>query len=122
MVYTLVSPTSMMMMIMIAYYVNCYLQKHSSINPHAHHNMTVKELTVNSSRTDWIVCLCEVVLGERYDNKTVPSFSLLKDATSSSSNSAETPSVIESLRSAPSISSKISLMNVSLKEMGSIGI
>ncbi|KVI05790.1 Zinc finger, RING/FYVE/PHD-type [Cynara cardunculus var. scolymus] len=62
----------MMMMIMIAAYVSSittpiksWLLKHSSTPPHAHHNMIVKELTVNSSRIDCIVCLSEVVLGER---------------------------------------------------------
>ncbi|KAJ9568468.1 hypothetical protein OSB04_004434 [Centaurea solstitialis] len=65
----------MMMMIMIAAYVNSittpiksWLQKDYS---HDHHNtkpnITVKELTVNSSssRVDCIVCLSEVVLGEK---------------------------------------------------------
>ncbi|KAI3759816.1 hypothetical protein L6452_07894 [Arctium lappa] len=66
----------MMMMIMIAAYVNSittpiksWFQKHSSTPPHDHHNtppnITIKELTVNCARVDCIVCLSEVVSGER---------------------------------------------------------
>ncbi|KVH88426.1 Zinc finger, RING/FYVE/PHD-type, partial [Cynara cardunculus var. scolymus] len=42
--------------------IKSWLLKHSSTSPHAHHNMTVKELTVNFSRTDCMVCLSEVVM------------------------------------------------------------